>query len=47
MVKIDSHEGQVTYLLREGTGLDIGHLAEELKLEPGTPVSRTLDAASG
>jgi alpha,alpha-trehalose phosphorylase len=47
MVSIDSHEGQVTYLLREGTGLDIGHLAEELKLEPGTPVSRTLDAASG
>ncbi|HEU4689312.1 MAG TPA: glycosyl hydrolase family 65 protein [Vicinamibacterales bacterium] len=47
MVSIDSHEGQVTYLLQEGTGLDIGHLAEELKLEPGTPVSRTLDAASG
>ena len=45
-VSIDAHASQVTYLLREGTGLAIGHGAEELTLEPGKPVSRPLDAGS-
>ncbi|WP_051979366.1 glycoside hydrolase family 65 protein [Edaphobacter aggregans] len=39
-VDIDEHTGQATYHLREGTGLTIVHLEEELKLEPGKPVSR-------
>jgi alpha,alpha-trehalose phosphorylase len=39
-VDIDSRKGQITYLLREGTGLTIGHLEEELILEPDKPVSR-------
>jgi alpha,alpha-trehalose phosphorylase len=47
MVSIDRRDGQVTYLLRDGTGLAIGHFAEELKLEPGQPVSRALDAGGG
>jgi alpha,alpha-trehalose phosphorylase len=44
-VNIEGRKGQVTYLLREGSGLVIGHLEEELKLQPGKPVSApfTLD----
>jgi alpha,alpha-trehalose phosphorylase len=44
-VNIEGRKGQVTYLLREGSGLVIGHLEEELKLRPGKPVSApfTLD----
>jgi alpha,alpha-trehalose phosphorylase len=44
-VDIEGGKGQTTYLLREGVGLTIGHLDEQLKLEPGKPVSRefTLD----
>ena len=40
MVDIGGHRGQITYLLREGTGLTIGHMEEELTLDPGKPVSR-------
>jgi alpha,alpha-trehalose phosphorylase len=40
MVDIEEHEAKTTYLLREGTGLTIGHMEQELKLEPGKPVSR-------
>ncbi|MDH5237297.1 MAG: glycoside hydrolase family 65 protein, partial [Acidimicrobiia bacterium] len=39
-VDIEGRKGQVTYLLREGAPLTIGHLEEEVALEPGTPVSR-------
>jgi len=39
-VNIEGHKRQVTYLLRRGSGLTIGHVDEELKLEPGKPVSR-------
>ena len=39
-VDIEGRKGQATYLLREGSGLTIGHLEEELKLEPGKPMSR-------
>jgi len=39
-VDIEGRRSQVTYLLREGAGLVIGHLEEELKLQPGKPVSR-------
>lgn len=44
VVSIDGRTRQVTYLLREGIGLTIGHFEEALALEPGQPVSRTLDA---
>jgi alpha,alpha-trehalose phosphorylase len=40
-VDIEGRKGQATYLLREGSGLTIGHLDEKLKLEPGNPVSRS------
>jgi alpha,alpha-trehalose phosphorylase len=40
MVDIEARKGQTTYQLREGTGLTISHMEEELKLEPGKPVSR-------
>ena len=40
MVDIEEHEAKTTYLLREGTGLTIVHMEQELKLEPGKPVSR-------
>jgi alpha,alpha-trehalose phosphorylase len=39
-VDIEGRKAQATYLLREGSGLTIGHLDEELKLDPGNPVSR-------
>jgi trehalose/maltose hydrolase-like predicted phosphorylase len=39
-VDIEGRKGQTTYLLREGSGLTIGHMEDELKLEPGKPVSR-------
>jgi len=39
-VDIEGRRNQVTYLLREGPGLVIGHLEEELTLQPGKPVSR-------
>ena len=39
-VDIDGRKGLTTYLLREGPGLTIGHLDEELKLETGKPVAR-------
>ena len=39
-VDIEGRKGQATYLLREGSGLTIGHLDEELKLQPGSPVLR-------
>ena len=39
-VDIEGRKGQATYLLREGPGLTIGHLDEELNLQPGNPVSR-------
>ena len=39
-VDIEGRKGQATYLLQEGSGLTIGHLDEELKLQPGNPVSR-------
>ena len=39
-VDIEGRKGQTTYLLREGSGLTIGHLEEELNLEPDKPVSR-------
>jgi alpha,alpha-trehalose phosphorylase len=45
-VDIGGRKGQTTYLLREGTGLTIGHLGEELNLEPGKPVSRAFDAGT-
>jgi alpha,alpha-trehalose phosphorylase len=41
-VDLDGRKGQITYLLREGFGLTIGHLEEEVKLDPGKPVSRDL-----
>ncbi len=40
VVDIDGRKGRTTYLLREGTGLTIGHMEEELKLDPGKAVSR-------
>jgi alpha,alpha-trehalose phosphorylase len=40
MVDIEEDKGKTTYLLREGTGLTINHMEEELKLKPGIPVSR-------
>jgi alpha,alpha-trehalose phosphorylase len=43
-VDIDGRNGLTTYLLREGSGLTIGHLDEEVKLEPGKPVSRNFKA---
>jgi trehalose/maltose hydrolase-like predicted phosphorylase len=39
-VDIDGFKGETTYLLREGSGLTIGHMDEALKLEPAIPVSR-------
>ena len=39
-VDLEGRKGQATYLLTEGSGLTIGHLDEELKLQPGNPVSR-------
>jgi alpha,alpha-trehalose phosphorylase len=39
-VDIEGRKGQTTYLLREGPGLTIGHLGEEIKLEPGKSVMR-------
>jgi hypothetical protein len=39
-VDIEGRTGRTTYLLREGSGLTIGHMEDELKLEPGKPVSR-------
>ena len=42
-VDIDAAKGETTYLLREGTGLTIVHVQEEVQLEPGKPVSRGLD----
>jgi alpha,alpha-trehalose phosphorylase len=39
-VDIEGRKGQTTYLLRKGSGLTIGHLEEELKLEHGKAVSR-------
>jgi alpha,alpha-trehalose phosphorylase len=39
-VDIDVQKGVSTYLLREGTGLTIGHVGEELKLERGQSISR-------
>lgn len=39
-VDLEGRKGQTTYLLREGSGLTIGHMEDELKLEPGKPVSR-------
>ena len=42
-VDIEGRKGQTTYLLREGSGLTIGHLEEEFKLEPGKPVSRNFE----
>jgi alpha,alpha-trehalose phosphorylase len=42
-VDIEGRKGQATYLLREGSGLTIGHLGEDLKLEPGNPVSRAFN----
>jgi alpha,alpha-trehalose phosphorylase len=47
MVSIDARARQVTYLLREGAGLVIGHGSDELTLEPGKPASRALDAGGG
>ena len=46
-VDIEGPKGQVTYLLREGTGLTIGHLDEEVTLEPGQPVSRPFTPQEG
>jgi len=43
-VDIDGHKGLTTYLLREGPGLTIGHMDEELRLEPERPVSREFKA---
>jgi trehalose/maltose hydrolase-like predicted phosphorylase len=43
-VDIDGRKGQTTYLLREGSRLTIGHLEEELKLEPGKAASRDFKA---
>lgn len=37
---IDGRKSRTTYLLREGAGLAIGHMEEELKLKRGEPVSR-------
>jgi len=42
-VNIDGRKGQATYLLREGAGLNIGHLDEELELEPNKPVTRSFN----
>jgi len=46
-VDIEGPKGQVTYLLREGTGLTIGHLDEEVTLAPGQPVSRPFTPQEG
>ncbi len=46
-VDIEGRKGQVTYLLREGTGLTVGHLEEEVTLEPGQPVSRLFTPQNG
>jgi alpha,alpha-trehalose phosphorylase len=40
-VNIEGRKSQVTYLLREGSGLNLRHLEEELKLEPNKPVTRS------
>jgi alpha,alpha-trehalose phosphorylase len=45
-VDIEGRKGQTTYLLREGSGLTIGHMEDELKLEPGKPVSRDFGVPS-
>jgi alpha,alpha-trehalose phosphorylase len=37
---IDIQEGQVTYLLRQGSGMTIRHRGEELSLREGEPISR-------
>ena len=42
-VDIEGRKGQTTYLLREGSGLTIGHMEDELKLEPSKPVSRDFE----
>jgi alpha,alpha-trehalose phosphorylase len=46
-VDIEGRKGLVTYLLREGTGLTVGHLEEEVTLEPGQPVSRPFTPQDG
>jgi len=40
MVDIEGRRDQITYLLCEGNGLTIGHMEEELTLDPGKAVSR-------
>ena len=42
-VDLDGRAGQATYLLREGSGLTIGHMEEELKLELDKPVTRSFE----
>jgi alpha,alpha-trehalose phosphorylase len=39
-VDIEGRKGQTTYLLREGAGLTLNHMDEQLTLEPGKPISR-------
>ena len=46
MVDIEGRRGQITYLLREGPGLTIDHIEEELRLDPGKPVSRDFEFQS-
>ena len=42
-VDLDGRTGQAIYLLREGSGLTIGHMEEELKLELDKPVTRSFE----
>ena len=46
-VDIEGRKGLVTYLLREGTGLTVVHLEEEVTLAPGQPVSRPFTPQEG
>jgi len=46
-VDIEGKKGKVTYLLREGRALVIGHLDELLELKAGEPVARTFQQTKG
>jgi len=45
VVEIDRPNGTITYLLREGKGLEIFHRDEPLQLSEGVPLSRPLKVA--
>jgi alpha,alpha-trehalose phosphorylase len=42
VLQVDMDRKSITYSLREGDGLVIRHEAEEIRLSPGTPVSKPL-----